>query len=309
MRGAINFGKSLFQLRKHHGIPANSMNLPGGRTAAQGPFRIGPLAIVSFCIGAILIAVGLELFLKPNRIVAGGTQGISILLSHMTEMRMGLFLFFINVPFLFLAAPRGGWRSSVVRLAALAATAAVSLLLHPIPPITEHSLAASLLGGLSLGFGAGLILRTGSYTDGVNEVAQLVKRKVSLSIAELVMLVNLSILTLAGFQFGWGQAMYSVVAYFVAYQSLRYTMRGRHRYTMVRICGGRSEALREQLQTLLGPDMAFVVTGEQQDETMIIIARQEEKQVRRLLREIVPAAVCTMIPLESAQYGEYKYWQ
>ena len=56
-------------------------------------------AILSFIAGVVLIAVGLELFLKPNRLVAGGAQGISIMLSHVTEMRLGLFLFLLNVPF------------------------------------------------------------------------------------------------------------------------------------------------------------------------------------------------------------------
>ncbi|GAA3408781.1 YitT family protein [Paenibacillus hodogayensis] len=274
----------------------------------KGPSRIGWPAVFSFLAGAVLIAVGLELFLKPNRLVAGGAQGISIMLSHITEMRMGLFLFLINVPFLFVADPRFGKKTALIRLAALLATAAVTVLLDPIPPLTEHSLAASMLGGLALGCGAGLVLRVGGYTDGVNEAAYWVKRKVSLSIAELVMLVNLSILAVAGFLFGWEQAIYSVIAYFIAYQSLRFTMRGHHRYTMVHICGGSLDAVRLEMQRVLGSGFP-VVTEKPGEDLTVIITREQEQPLRELLHEAAPAATVSMVPLQSAKHHEYKYLQ
>lgn len=286
------------------------MNIGSRPKRSRFPGRISPLAIFSFCAGAVLIAVGLELFLKPNRLVPGGAQGLSILLSHMTEMRLGLLLFVINMPFLFagvrLRTERGSFR---IRLAALGATAAVTLALEPVPPLTEHSLAASLLGGLSLGCGAGLILRLGGYTDSVSEAAFWLKRKVALSIAELVMLVNLSILALAGLLYGWEQALYSVVAYFVAYRSLRYTMKGYYRYTMVRIRSDRSGALRPDLRLLLGRDVPLLSSDDEKNQLTVIISRDQEAHVRRLLRETDPSATVSMVPLENVGRSEYNYLQ
>lgn len=274
--------------------------------------RAGWPAVLSFIAGVVLIAVGLELFLKPNRLVAGGAQSISIMLSHMTEMRLGLFLFLINVPFLFIAKPGSGIRSAFIRTMALSVTAAITLALDPIPPLTEHSLAASLLGGLALGTGAGFILRIGGYTDGVNEAAVWVKRKVPLSIGELVMLINLFLLTIAGFLFGWEQAFYSVIAYYVAYRSLRYTMKGYHRYTLVRIRGGRLDHLRSDLQDRFGTECAFLSrsgTPESFGDMTVIIPRKQEGPLREMLRETDPAATIQMTPLASAKYDEYNYLQ
>ncbi|WP_158302061.1 YitT family protein [Paenibacillus mesophilus] len=287
----------------------------GNRPKRFGPIvRAGWPAVLSFIAGVVLIAVGLELFLKPNRLVAGGAQSISIMLSHMTEMRLGLFLFLINVPFLFIVKPgAGGWkRPAFIRTAALSVTAAVTLLLDPIPPLTEHSLAASLLGGLALGCGAGFILRIGGYTDGVNEAAFWVKRKVPLSIGELVMLINLLLLTIAGFLFGWEQAFYSVIAYYVAYRSLRYTMRGYHRYTLVRIRGGRLDHVHSDLQDKFGTEFAFLSRSgspECSGDMTVIISREQEDPLREILRETDPAATIHMTPLSSAKYDEYNYLQ
>ena len=53
-------------------------------------------------IGAIITAVGLEIFLIPNNIIDGGVVGIAIMLSAVTGLPFGMFLIVINLPFLFL---------------------------------------------------------------------------------------------------------------------------------------------------------------------------------------------------------------
>lgn len=50
-------------------------------------------------IGAVLMAVGLEIFLVPNNVIDGGITGISIMLSHITGFRLGIFIFLLNLPF------------------------------------------------------------------------------------------------------------------------------------------------------------------------------------------------------------------
>ncbi|MFA6849543.1 MAG: YitT family protein, partial [Selenomonadaceae bacterium] len=44
---------------------------------------------VSLFIGAIITAVGLEIFLVPNNIIDGGVVGISIMLSAITDYPLG----------------------------------------------------------------------------------------------------------------------------------------------------------------------------------------------------------------------------
>ncbi|MBA4601574.1 YitT family protein [Thermoactinomyces sp. AMNI-1] len=51
-------------------------------------------------IGVFLTAFGVEMFLMPIQIMTGGIIGISGILSHVTEMEMGIFLFFLNFLFL-----------------------------------------------------------------------------------------------------------------------------------------------------------------------------------------------------------------
>jgi len=45
-------------------------------------------------LGAFIVAVGLEIFLVPNRIIDGGITGISIMLEHLAGIELGYYLFF-----------------------------------------------------------------------------------------------------------------------------------------------------------------------------------------------------------------------
>src|SRR5690606_39924497 len=58
--------------------------------------------IVMITIGAIIAAVGLELFLVPNSILDGGVIGLSIIGAELTGFKMSLFIIILNLPFLFI---------------------------------------------------------------------------------------------------------------------------------------------------------------------------------------------------------------
>ena len=53
-------------------------------------------------VGALIAAIGLELFLIPNNVIDGGVVGISIMMSSITGLSLGVFLVLLNIPFLYL---------------------------------------------------------------------------------------------------------------------------------------------------------------------------------------------------------------
>ena len=54
-------------------------------------------------LGAFLAAFALECFLVPNQIIDGGIVGVSMMTSYMTKINLGLLLFVLNIPFVFMA--------------------------------------------------------------------------------------------------------------------------------------------------------------------------------------------------------------
>jgi uncharacterized membrane-anchored protein YitT (DUF2179 family) len=54
-------------------------------------------------LGAVLMALALEVFLVPNEIIDGGITGVSIILSKVTPISLGIFIFVLNLPFFWAA--------------------------------------------------------------------------------------------------------------------------------------------------------------------------------------------------------------
>ncbi|MEK8130349.1 YitT family protein [Paenibacillus filicis] len=252
------------------------------------------LPVGAILIGVLLVSIGLEMFLTPHKIIPGGVKGIAILLSHVTEMKMGLFLLFINLPFVLFNK-----RKPVQMLSALISLiviTALAIFMHPFPPLLENPLPAALCGGLTLGVGLGLIIRYGWYPDGLNIVAVYLNRRLRLSIGELVMILNLLILACGGFLFGWDQAIHSVIAYFAAFKAIQFTLEFRNKKLIWISCEGPRERLVEQLRAAFGSEIEFLkqhqVSGDtpSDPQLFLVVPSRHIQRLKSLVRELCPTA-------------------
>ncbi|MBP1916597.1 uncharacterized membrane-anchored protein YitT (DUF2179 family) [Lederbergia galactosidilyticus] len=93
--------------------------------------------IILVTIGAILMAISLELFLVPNNILDGGITGISIILSHLTGWRVGFILFFLNLPFIYLGYKQIGKTFALTTLYGIFILSLTSVLLNNVYVVTN----------------------------------------------------------------------------------------------------------------------------------------------------------------------------
>ncbi|MEF2968440.1 YitT family protein [Paenibacillus sp. M1] len=209
-------------------------------------------------IGAVLAAVGLELFLMPHGIVVGGVTGLSALFALSTEMRLGLFLFLLNLPLLVLGRKNADTSFTIFTACGLLVLSLVTILLHPFPALMGNPLPAALAGGISLGLGIGLALRFGGALDtaekAAEKAAERFRNRRGLSPEVLLLLLNCSILLAAGFHFGFEQAVYSVTAYILAYETVKIPLFGIGTSVIVRIESREYAAVQRELALYLNRD-------------------------------------------------------
>ena len=74
-------------------------------------------------IGTFIVAVALEGFLLPNKIIDGGVIGLSMMLSYITHWNLGLLIFVINIPFIIMAYKALGKKFVINTIFATAVTA------------------------------------------------------------------------------------------------------------------------------------------------------------------------------------------
>lgn len=181
--------------------------------------------IVMVLLGAGITAVGLQYFLLPNHLIDGGVTGLSIIVARLTGLPLGLFLIILNIPFVVLGFKKFGKEFAALSVTGILALAALTSV-HVSRGITDVPMLAAVFGGIVVGVGVGLVVRYGGIIDGSDTIAVLIDRVTVFSVGEAIMTINSIIITLAGFIFGWEEAMYSLIAYFIVHKAIDVVVEG-----------------------------------------------------------------------------------
>ncbi len=241
-------------------------------------------------IGATLAAFSLECFLVPNKIIDGGIVGVSMMLSTITKYPLGLFTFCLNLPFIFLALQKFGktfvintfWAISILSLS-------LSLFHHHIA--TNDAILATVFGGIILGLGVGLILKSHAAVDGTEIIAIRLTKKIGYSVGEIIMFINIFIYTLSGFLYGFDRAMYSILTYFIVYHIIDMTIDGFNEAKSVFIVTDYAKLIGDALLKELDKGVTYIdaeggYSGKAKRIVYCVISRMELVKLKSLVHEI-----------------------
>lgn len=262
-------------------------------------------------VGAVLVSVGLEIFLVPNRIIDGGIVGISIITSYLTGLPLGLFLFFLNLPFLIIGYKQIGKTFALSTLFGVVTMSVGTSLLQPIPGLTQDPLLATVFGGIILGIGVGMVIRYGGSLDGTEIVAIVINKSTPFSVGEMVMFVNIFILGSAGFVFGWDRAMYSLIAYYIAFKMIDITIEGFEESKSVWIISDNYKEIGEAILARLGRGVTYMngegaYTGDDKKVLFCVITRLEEAKLKNIVEEKDPDAFLAVGNIAEVRGGRFK---
>lgn len=139
--------------------------------------------------GSFLTALGIALFSSPAKIASGGVSGIAIILYHTINLDTGLSIFILSVPLFLLGVAIFGKQYGVKSLAGTVLLSVFTTLINTwagYDGVLDYSNPLSILlsaisGGVLMGLGVGLVLRSGANTGGTDILAQIVARYTPLS--------------------------------------------------------------------------------------------------------------------------------
>lgn len=262
-------------------------------------------------LGSFLAGTGLEEFMVPNQIIDGGVVGISIMLNHITGVPLGVFLIVLNLPFLYLGYMQIGKTFTVSTLFGVVCLSGWVTVLHPVPRMTDDLFLAAIFGGIIVGIGVGLIIRYGGSLDGTEIVAIIMDKKTGFSVGEMVMFMNLFILGSAGLVFGWDKAMYSLVAYFVAFKMIDVTIEGLDESKGVMIVTDNPKEIADALMARLGRGVTILhgeggYSGEPKKVLYSVITRLEIAKLKTIIYEKDETAFVTIHEVHDVLGGRVK---
>ena len=247
-------------------------------------------------LGTFIVAVALEMFLLPNKIIDSGVIGISMMLSDITKFNLGLLIFCINIPFILMAYKALGRKFVVNTIVATILLAIETNLVVGLKPITGDLLLATVFGGILLGLGVGLILRNNASLDGTEMLSIVLSKKLKIvSVGELLMGLNVFVYGAAGFLLGWDRALYSVLTYYVASKIIDTVLEGLDKAKSVRIVSDFSREIGDSIMKELDVSVTYMKTtgGYSRQEkilTYCVVSKFDMPKLKEVVHDVDPKA-------------------
>lgn len=269
--------------------------------------------IIMIIIGAFIAGYGLEAVLIPNAVIDGGITGISIMGSDLFNWPLGVLLFILNIPFVYLGYKQIGKTFAILSTIGIAALSVSTVLMHHLDAIlsSDDPLLVVLSGGILLGVGIGIVLRNGGALDGSEVLAVLISRNIPFSVGDIILVINIFIFGGAAFIYGLESALYSALTYYIAKTVIDIIQTGLEKSKQVKVITQQSEVIGEAIQARLGRGITYTpgrggFSNETSDIINCVINRMEENKLLDIIMEFDPHAFVVISDVSEVRGGNFK---
>ncbi|MCD8157603.1 MAG: YitT family protein [Clostridiales bacterium] len=249
--------------------------------------------------GAVIAAAALEFILVPVTILDGGVTGIAIIIHQLFNLPLGVLVFILNIPFMFIGFRQMGKRFLIKAVSAMVIFSVFLEIFGKIDhSVTEDPTLAAVYGGILSGLGVGAVLRAGGCLDGTESLALLISKRSSLSVGQFVLICNVVIFTAAGFVFSIDRAMYSLITYFITSKVVDFVESGFEQAKAVMIITNEGKRIANTIYDKLGRTVT-IIEGEglisgKKVVLYCVVTRIELHELKRLIRDDDASAFMTI---------------
>ena len=271
---------------------------------------IKKLKIKNFMVlffAGIINSDGVTVFLQPVRLYDSGISGTSMFLSQITPqwLSLSVFLVVLNIPIFIFGAKKQGIEFTIYSVFVVAIYSLSAWLITDVLPIDVASFSplakddlflCAIFGGLISGIGSGLAIRFGGAMDGIEVLAVVFAKKLSLTVGTFVMIYNVILYVICGIAFqSWILPLYSIVAYVVALKTVDYIIEGFDRSKSAMIITTKQKEICKRLSNEFENGITFYDAKgyySNEDKTVIyfVLNRFQIGKMREIVHSIDPKA-------------------
>ena len=177
--------------------------------------------LISTCfivLGSLILAIGINLFLAPNKISSGGISTIGTILLHLFGVRMSVTNIALNALLFILGFKYLGKGAVIKTVIGIVALTAFLELTSYLPVYTEDMLLATVVGGVLVGLGVGLVVRQYASTGGSDFAALIIRRFMPhVPLATIILVLDCAVIIASGLVFrSVTVTIYSVIAMYIS---------------------------------------------------------------------------------------------
>ncbi|GMQ62533.1 YitT family protein [Vallitalea maricola] len=260
--------------------------------------------VIKKCIGVLLgsfiFAAAINAIYVPFQFLDTGISGVALLLNFLFGWSIPLLVFALNIIFVIL-----GFRlvNKSFGLYSILGIASSSLFLYLTKDLTieiDNIIVAVVFGGLILGIGVGIAIRSGGSIGGMNILAKIVNKYFSISIGTFDMCFNIILVAVACFVFNINIAMYTIMARFVAVKTIDGIIEGFNHKKSILIISKEYQKIADKL--MIDPKRGVTYlrgvgayTGESKNMIYCVVKLTQLSKVKQIVHTEDPQAFMSII--------------
>lgn len=169
-------------------------------------------------VAIFIAASAFNLFLKPNDIVSGGVNGISIITKNIVEpsnLILVTSIFLIGISYLFLGKSQtlGTIFGSIMYPLAIKITSNIGEIVR----IESKDLfLISVVTGIMAGVSSGIVFKYGFSLGGTDTIKKILFKYFKISMGTSMILTDGIIILIGGFFFGWTKVLYALIIIYIS---------------------------------------------------------------------------------------------
>lgn len=258
------------------------------------------LDFVFIFVGCAVLAAGINLFLAPNMISSGGISSVGTILLHLFGVDLWITNLAANV-LLFLLGFRFLGKYAVLKTTVGILFLSMFLWLSDfLPKYTEDKILATVVGGVLVGLGVGLVVRRDGSTGGSDFAALMIKRFLPhVSIANLILVMDCAVILLSGIVFkSVSVTIYSVIAMYISSKITDWVVLLGDAAKSVQILSPKNEEIAAMIMErfergVTGVHCTGMYTGKDGLMLMCLVSPKELPKLANAVRKIDPS--CFMV--------------
>ena len=263
-------------------------------------------------LGALITASAFALFLLPNDIAPGGVTGIATVLSSLTGMNVGLLSFLINLPLFAVGWRRVGWRFAARSFIAMML---LSLFIDglPVHDLAGDMMLASLFGGVIMGVGLGVVVRSGATTGGTDMAAMIVHEHWNfLTVPMVLFAIDTVVVIIAAMAFGLQAGLFALVSLFTSTKAMDAIIQGFNTAMQFLIISTKQEEIVSRIHSEVERgctrlEATGTYEGRKNGALLCVVSRMEAAKLKKIVSEVDPRAFVTVCDVHEALGEGFTY--
>jgi uncharacterized membrane-anchored protein YitT (DUF2179 family) len=253
------------------------------------------LWLFELLLGTFLMSISINLFLIPQKLAEGGVVGVGIILEHLLHIPTWVTTIALNIPLVILGVRVRGrqmlWKT-ILGIGAFAFFQWATSFFHP---LTTNVVLAIVYGGITMGVGLGLVLRSGGTTGGSDILAIIGQQKLGISMGTMVLLIDACVLFAAGIVLGPEAAMWSAMTLFVSSKMVDLVQDGFYAAKGLTVITDKPDEVARRIMTEVERGCTILPgkgawTGQEKGVLYVVLQRGELTYVKEIISSVDPRA-------------------